>query len=47
MCVTLYYLEGYSVRETAALLEITESAVKNRLARARAKLRTELEEAVT
>lgn len=45
ICVTLYYLEGYSVRETAQLLRITESAVKNRLARARAKLRSELEPA--
>ena len=47
ICVALYYLEGYSVRETAKLLDITESAVKNRLARARAKLRAELEHAVT
>ena len=46
ICVTLYYLEGYSVKETAKLLGITESAVKNRLARARARLRSELEEAV-
>lgn len=47
ICVTLYYLEGYSVKETAGLLELTESAVKNRLARARAKLRSDLEQAVT
>ena len=47
ICVTLYYLEGYSVKETAKLLGITESAVKNRLARARARLRSELEQAVT
>ncbi|MCI8860377.1 MAG: sigma-70 family RNA polymerase sigma factor [Lachnospiraceae bacterium] len=47
ICVTLYYLEGYSVKETAKLLEITESAVKNRLARARAKMRLDLEQAVT
>ncbi len=47
ICVTLYYLEGYSVKETAKILEITESAVKNRLARARTKLRTQLEQAVT
>lgn len=46
ICVTLYYLEGYSVKETAKILEVTESAVKNRLARARAKLRDELEQAV-
>lgn len=43
ICVTLYYLEGYSVRETAHLLDISESAVKNRLARAREMLRSELE----
>ena len=47
ICVTLYYLEGYSVKETAKLLGITESAVKNRLARASASLRSELEQAVT
>lgn len=47
ICVTLYYLEGYSVKETAKILGITESAVKNRLARARASLRTQLEQAVT
>ena len=44
ICVTLYYLEGYSVKETAALLSVTESAVKNRLARARTLLRGELEQ---
>lgn len=46
ICVTLYYLEGYSIKETAKLLGVTESAVKNRLAKARARLRSELEEAV-
>lgn len=44
LCVALYYLEGYSVKETAALLSVTESAVKNRLARARTLLRGELEQ---
>lgn len=43
ICVTLYYIEGYSVRETAKLLEVTESTVKNRLARGRKKLRDDLE----
>lgn len=43
LSVTLYYIEGYSVKEIAKLMEITESAVKNRLARARSRLRTELE----
>lgn len=47
ICVILYYMEGYSVKETAHILEVTESAVKNRLARARAALRRELDEAVT
>ena len=47
ICVTLYYLEGYSIKETAKILDLTESAVKNRLSRARAKLRCELEQAVS
>ena len=47
ICVTLYYLEGYSVKETAKILGISESAVKNRLARARARMRGELEHAMT
>lgn len=42
LTITLYYMEGYSVKEIAELMETTESAVKNRLARARAKLRNEL-----
>lgn len=44
LTVTLYYLEGYSVRETADLLERTESTIKNRLARARKRLRKILED---
>ncbi|MCI8300021.1 MAG: sigma-70 family RNA polymerase sigma factor [Lachnospiraceae bacterium] len=47
ICVTLYYLEGYTVKETAKILGISESAVKNRLARARARMRGELEHAMT
>ena len=47
ICVTLYYLEGYSVRETAKLLGTTESAVKKRLARAREMLRSELQQTAT
>ena len=47
LCVALYYLEGYSIKETAKMLDMTESAVKNRLSRARAKLRSELEPAVS
>lgn len=43
ICVTLYYMEGYSVKEVADLLEVTESTVKNRLVRARRRLRNDLE----
>jgi len=38
-------MEGYSVKEIAGIMETTESAVKNRLARARSRLREELETA--
>lgn len=44
LSVTLYYMEGYSIKEIAKLMETTESAVKNRLARARTKLKYMLEE---
>lgn len=47
LSVTLYYMEGYSVKEIAKLMDTTESAVKNRLARARARLKSELELAAT
>ena len=42
LAVTLYYMEGYSIREIARMTRVTESAVKNRLARARTKLKEEL-----
>ena len=42
LSVTLYYMEGYSVKEIAGLMDTTESAVKNRLARARARLKNDL-----
>ncbi len=45
LTVTLYYMEGYSVKEIAALMNATESAVKNRLARARDKMKKELAKA--
>ncbi len=32
LTVTLYYMEGYSVKEIVVLMKTTESAVKNRLA---------------
>ena len=37
--VILYYLEGYSIKETAQMLAISESACKKRLERARNKLK--------
>ncbi len=37
--VILYYIEGYSVKETAQMLDISESACKKRLERARNKLK--------
>lgn len=43
LTVTLYYMEGYNIKEIAALMNTTESTIKNRLARARAKLKSELE----
>ncbi len=42
--VILYYIEGYSIRETAKILRISEVAVKKRLQRARETL-TQLGEA--
>lgn len=42
LAVTLYYMEGYSIREIARMTRVTESAVKSRLARARTKLKEEL-----
>ncbi len=42
--VILYYIEDFSVREIAQILEISEGAVQKRLARARRKLRYDLQE---
>ncbi|MDD3219696.1 MAG: RNA polymerase sigma factor [Lachnospiraceae bacterium] len=44
VAVLLYYSEGYSVKEIAAIEDTTESAIKNRLHRARTKLRGMLAE---
>ena len=41
--VILYYIEDFSVKEIAQILEISEGAVQKRLARARGKLRQELQ----
>ncbi len=43
----LYYIEGYSVEETAQLLRISVSAVKKRLQRAREALRSDYKGEVT
>ena len=37
--VILYYIEGYSVKEISQIMEISESAVKKRLERARKELK--------
>ena len=42
VCVTLHYLEGFSVEEVAKIVGSTVPAVKMRLLRARERLRTEL-----
>ncbi len=42
--VVLHYYEGYSVEETARILQLRPGAVKMRLLRARAALRLELEQ---
>ena len=44
MPVILYYVEDFSIREIAQILEITEGAVQKRLARARGNLRCKLQE---
>ena len=42
--IVLYYIEGYSVSETADILKVSERTVKSRLSRGRKKLRNFLEE---
>jgi len=46
LCVLLHHIEGYSVRETARMLGVSESAVKLRLVRGRRRLRELLSEEV-
>lgn len=41
--IVLYYLEGYSIKEIADIVDTTESAVKQRLVRGRKRMREELE----
>ena len=42
--VILYYIEDFNIKEIAQILEITEGAVQKRLARARGKLKSDLQE---
>ena len=42
--IVLYYIQGYSVSETADILKVSEGTVKSRLSRGRKKLRNFLEE---
>ncbi len=46
LCVLLHYIEGYSVKEVAAMLGIGESAAKLRLMRGRRRLKEMLSEEV-
>lgn len=42
ICVQLYYMEGYSVKEIAQVFHIPEGTVKSRLNRARKQLKSSL-----
>lgn len=42
--VTLYYLEGFSIKEISEILSIREGTIKSRLSRARRLLRDQLSE---
>ena len=44
MPVILYYIEDFNIKEIAQNFEITEGAVQKRLARARGKLKRNLQE---
>ena len=41
--ITLFYLNGYSIKEIAAITEATEGAVKQQLSRGRDKLKSKLQ----
>lgn len=41
--ITLYYLNGYSIKEIATITETTEGAVKQQLSRGRDKLKSRLQ----
>ena len=40
--ITLFYLNGYSIKEIAAITEASEDAVKQQLSRGRDKLKTKI-----
>ncbi|MCI8992758.1 MAG: sigma-70 family RNA polymerase sigma factor [Eubacterium sp.] len=42
MAVILYYAEGFSIKEVAVIEDTTESAIKNRLYKARGRLKKQL-----
>ena len=44
LTITLFYYEGYDIREIAALTEVSEGTVRSRLSRGRASLRMMLQE---
>ena len=44
LVITLFYYEGYSIKEIAAILGITQGTVKSRLGRARNQLKSFLKE---
>ncbi len=41
--ITLFYLNGYNIKEIAVITETTESAVKQQLSRGRDKLKAKLQ----
>lgn len=44
LTIILYYYEGYSVKEIASIMEVTQGTVKSRLGRARSQLKQYLQE---
>lgn len=44
LTIILYYYEGYSVKEIASIMEVTQGTVKSRLGRARSQLKKYLQE---
>jgi RNA polymerase sigma-70 factor (ECF subfamily) len=43
LTVTLYYMEGFSVKEVASIMDVSEGAVQKRLVRAREQMKKELQ----